>query len=155
MAWKEPIPPAGNKQGNIESYIQPFDNNLISFYPKCPKSTCCFGYLLNNLKPCTTSAQILSPLWIWNSTLLYFMPTKPPPVHKSGKLLMECHGVRCRAEQYSPGVKVMPHHHVQGMNEWWNTCRNVIWLCFFLSTKNTSNKKGRSAVRVLKNKKDA
>lgn len=31
----------------------------------------------------------------------------------------------------------MPHHHVQGMKEWWNTWRNVIWLCFFLSTKNT------------------
>lgn len=35
-----------------------------------------------------------------------------------------------------PGVRVMPHHHVQGMKEWWNTWRNVIWFCFFLSTKN-------------------
>lgn len=37
----------------------------------------------------------------------------------------------------SPGVRVMPHHQVQGKIEWWNICRNVTWLCFFLNTKNT------------------
>lgn len=37
----------------------------------------------------------------------------------------------------SPGVRVMPHHQVQGKMEWWNICRNVTWLCFFLNTKNT------------------
>lgn len=171
MAWKEPIPPAGNKQVYIQSYIQTFDNNLVKFLPKMSKERLQFWIFVKEFKTVyhqitttkntqihrlqmkkSKSAKILSPLWAQNSTL-YFMPTKTPPVHKSGKLLMECHGVRCRAERYSPGVKVMPHHHVQGMNEWWNTCRNVIWPCFFLSTKNTSNKKADQPLEFVKTKK--
>lgn len=44
----------------------------------------------------------------------------------------------------------MPHHHVQGMKEWWNTWRNVIWPCFFLSTKNTSKQQTRHKLERCK-----